>query len=380
MTPTHAPRPNAPRLTLRGAGAALAGWTLYSVVYAVAVTLGADVPLAYALQSQLVHSAILAALSVPVWLLVVRKMRGAGALRVLAAHAALLPAYVAASTALYWATYRLAGEAGVADVLARQAGWIALGTAVVYVAQFAVYHAVALARQSARERAAAERLQARTREQELRSLRAQLNPHFLFNALTAISAQVGQDPDQAREHISQLGELLRYSLDSGRRDLVPLAEEIAFVRDYLALELARMGDRLTVTVDVEPAALAAQVPPMALQTLVENAVRHGVAPKPEGGALTVAARLDGGYAILSVDDTGVGAAPADLARPGGVGIANADERLQLLFGPSAGLRIDTDRAGLGVSFRVPCDPVPTGPPAAGRPADDVRQLNAPARA
>ena len=365
MTPSSLALSDAPRLTLRGAGVAAVGWALYAVVYAVAVTLGAGVPLAYSVQSQLVHAAILAALSVPVWLLVIREMDGAGVLRVLAAHAVLLPTYVASTTALYWAAYRLAGEVGVAEVLARQAGWIALGTAVLYVAQFAVYHAAALARQSARERAAAERLQARTREQELRSLRAQLNPHFLFNALTAISAQVGQDPDQAREHISQLGELLRYSLDSGRRDLVPLAEEVAFVRDYLALEQARMGGRLAVTVDVEPAALGAQVPPMALQTLVENAVRHGVAPKPEGGAVAVTARHSGGHAVLTVDDTGVGAAPADLSRPGGVGIANADERLQLLFGPDARLRIDTDRTGLGVSFRVPCDPAPARPAADG---------------
>ena len=375
--------PPAPHVTPRGVAAAAVGWTLYTVGYAVAVALLADVPLAYALQSQALQSAILAALSGPVWLLVVRGLDGAGWARVLAAHLVALPVCVLGGTAGVWGLYRLAGQPGVADVLQAQGGWIAVGVATLYVAQFAVYHAVALVRRSARQQEAAERLAARTREQELRSLRAQLNPHFLFNALTAISAEVGRDPDAARERIGQLGALLRYSLDSGRRDLVPLAEEVAFVRDYLALEQARMGDRLAATVDVEPAALDARVPPMALQTLVENAVRHGVAPKPEGGAVTVTGALADGRAVLSVRDTGVGVTPpaaaasaADLARGGGVGIANADERLRLLFGPGAGLEIDADRDGFGVSFRVPCDPKSVGLRASRHgapPADAARQ-------
>ena len=263
-----------------------------------------------------------------------------------------------------------------ARVLLQQAGWIALGTAVVYVAQFAVYHAAALARQSARERAAAERLRARTREQELRSFHAQLNPHFLFNALTAISAEVGRDPDQARERIAQLGELLRYSLDSGRRDLVPLADEVAFVRDYLALEQARMGDRLAVTLDVEPAALSARVPPMALQTLVENAVRHGVAPKPRGRRRGRDGPIPRGPSRRCRWTT-----PASAPRPptsrgrAASGSPTPTSGSGCCSGRRPALRIDTDRAGFGVSFRVPCDPAPAVSTAGG-----LRQSGAPAPA
>jgi signal transduction histidine kinase len=355
---------------VRGVASAAVAWALYAVAYAAVITLFADVPLAYSLTSQAVHTTILAGLSVPAWLVVVRGLDGAGWGRRLAAHAVLLPAYAVGGTALYVGVYRVLGGAEVAAVIAERFGWIALGAATVYVAQFAVYHAVAAAQRAGREREAAERLRARTREQELRSLRAQLNPHFLFNALNAVSAEVGRDPDEAREMIGRLAGLLRYSLDAGRRDLVPLAEEVGFVRDYLDLEGARMGRRLRAVLDVDDEALGAEVPPMALQTLVENAVRHGVAPAPGGGAVTVAARVEGDAVEVLVEDTGVGAAPGALADAEGVGLANTDERLRLLFGEASALRVEADRAqGFAVAFRLPLPDAPArarppAPPAA----------------
>ena len=346
----------APRLTRRGVLAAAVGWALYTVAYACAVTLFAGVPLAYSLPSQALDHAILAGLSVPIWLLVVQGMDGVGWTRKLAVHALALPTYALLGSALFVGFYRMTDEPGVAALLAERFGWIAVGAATAYVAQFAVYHAVASAQRASRERAAAERLRARTREQELRSLRAQLNPHFLFNALTAISAEVGRDPDEARERIGQLAGLLRYSLDSGRRDLVTVEEEVAFVRDYLDLEAARMGERLRASVDVDEAALDAEVPPVSIQTLVENAVRHGLAPLPEGGAVAVTVRADGDGVEVSVVDTGVGADAAALAEADGVGLANTDERLRLLFGADAALRVEADRPrGFAVAFRVPHD-------------------------
>ena len=368
----------APRLTWRGAAVAALVWALYTVVYAVAIAVFAGVPLLYAVESQTVSSVILAVLSVPAWLVIVRGLDGAPG-RQLAAHTVSAPVYALAGTALYVGVYAAGGVADAVAVLTERFGWIALGAATLYVAQFAVYHAVAVSQRAGRERAAAERLRARTREQELRSLRSQLNPHFLFNALTAISAEVGRDPDEARERIGQLGGLLRYSLDAGRRDVVPLAEEVAFVRDYLALESARMGARLRATVDVDRAALGAEVPPMALQTLVENAVRHGVAPRAEGGAVAVTVRAEhpargGGAAVVRVEDTGVGASPEALAAADGVGIRNTDERLRLLFG--TGLDVEADRpVGFAVSFRLPLAAPPervgrrvaAAPPAAAPP-------------
>ena len=361
-----------PRPSGRGAAVAALVWALYTVAYAVAIAVFADVPLVYAVESQALSSLILAALSVPVWFGIVRGLDGETA-RQLAAHAVVMPVYAVGGTALYVGVYAAGGIEDAVAVLSERFGWIALGAATLYVAQFAAYHAVAASQRAGRERAAAERLRVRTREQELRSLRSQLHPHFLFNALTAISAEVGRDPGEARERIGQLACLLRYSLDAGRRDAVPLAEEVAFVRDYLALESARMGDRLRATVDVDEAALRAEVPPMALQTLVENAVRHGVAPRAEGGAVAVTARAGGGAVVVSVEDTGVGASPAALASSSGVGLANTDERLRLLVG--TGLDVEADRAvGFAVSFRVPLP----APPEAARPARRARAAPPPA--
>ena len=356
----------APRPSWRGAAVAALVWALYTAAYAVAVALFADVPLGYALQSQVVSSAVLGALSVPVWFGIVRGLDGRPG-RQIAAHAVAAPAYAVGGTALYLGAYAAGGVETAAAVIADRFGWIAVGAGMLYVAQFAVYHAVAASQRAGRERAAAERLRARTREQELRSLRAQLNPHFLFNALTAVSAEVGRDPDEARERIGQLSGLLRYSLDAGRRDAVPLAEEVAFTRDYLALEGARMGDRLRATVDVDRAALGAEVPPMSVQTLVENAARHGVAPLAGGGAVAVTVRAAGGEAVVRVEDTGVGATPGALAASDGVGLRNTDERLGLLFG--TGLDVEADRPrGFAVSFRVPL----------GHPAPPARAADVPA--
>lgn len=343
-----------PRPTWRGATVAALAWVLYTAAYAVAVSVFARVPLGLAVAGQALSSLILAGLSVPIWFGIVRALDGSVGRQVVA-HAVALPLYALGGTGLYVGVYAARGIERAAAALTEQFGWIALGTSTLYAAEFAAYHGVAAAQRARRERASAERLRARTREQELRSLRSQLHPHFLFNALTAISAEVGRDPDQARERIGQLSGLLRYSLDSGRRDAVPLAEEVAFVRDYLALESARMGTRLQATVDVDDRALSAEVPPMALQTLVENAVRHGVAPRAEGGAVAVTVRVEGaagGVAVVSVEDTGLGATDETLAAADGVGLKNTDERLRLLFG--TGLTVETDRAcGFAVRFRVP---------------------------
>ncbi|MGB3543497.1 sensor histidine kinase, partial [Rubrivirga sp.] len=281
-----------PRIGRKGLAVIALVWIAYTLAYAVAVSIFARIPLAIALDSQILTSLICAALSAPVWLVVVRGLDGRVG-RQIWAHAASLPVYAVGSTALLGAIYAARGADGGVEAVRDQFGWIAVGSAMLYIAQFAAYHALAASQRATRERRALDEARALAREQELRSLRAQLNPHFLFNALNAISAEVGQDPGEAREMIGRLSGLLRYSLASGRRDLVPLADEVAFVRDYLALESARMGDRLVATVEVDDRALEVEVPPMSVQTLVENAVRHGIAPLREGGQVTVTAAVEG---------------------------------------------------------------------------------------
>ena len=188
------------------------------------------------------------------------------------------------------------------------------------------------------------RLAAAVREAEMRTLKAQINPHFLFNGLNNIRALVLENPARAREMMTHLSDLLRYSLQQNSRELVPLARELETVRHYLALEALQLEERLTYSLDVDPAALDVPLPPMTLQLLVENAIKHGIAPRPGGGQVQLSAQLDGaGHLLVRVRNPGC-YRPA--ARPGpdhtGVGLPNAQERLQLLFGPAATLRIGPD--------------------------------------
>ena len=126
---------------------------------------------------------------------------------------------------------------------------------------------------------------------ELRLLKSQLNPHFLFNALNGLRSLIADEPDRARDAVTQLARTLRYTLASGDEDLVSLERELEMVDDYLALESMRLADRLRVERDIAPAARTARIPSMLLQTLVENAIKHGIAPLKEGGTLRISAQV-----------------------------------------------------------------------------------------
>ncbi|AYA36936.1 histidine kinase [Hymenobacter oligotrophus] len=184
------------------------------------------------------------------------------------------------------------------------------------------------------------KLAAAVREAEMQTLKAQINPHFLFNGLNNIRSLIGEDPEQARHMLSHLSELLRYAIQLNRTEQVPLGKELAVVQDYLQLESLQLEERLRYTIDVPADCLGVQVPPMLVQVLVENAIKHGLAQLPTGGELRVQARCTGGELLLSVENTGQlhsGPAKADGT---GTGLRNARERLRLLFGPRAELRLE----------------------------------------
>ncbi len=176
--------------------------------------------------------------------------------------------------------------------------------------------------------------QAALAEAELRGLKSQLNPHFLFNSLNSLRALVVEDPARAQEAITQLAGILRYHLQSGERALVPLREEIETVDRYLALELIRFEDRLTVERAIDEGTLACLVPPLALQTLVENAVKYGVSRETSRALIRLAASLQADRLVISVKNTGT------LRRDSpnestSLGLANLRTRLRLLFAERA---------------------------------------------
>jgi two-component system LytT family sensor kinase len=198
----------------------------------------------------------------------------------------------------------------------------------------------------------------RLAEAQLRALRAQISPHFIYNALSAISALVRTDPDRARELIEEFAEFTRYSFRA-HGEFTTLAEELRSIDRYLLIERARFGDRLQVRLQVAPEVLPVVVPYLCLQPLVENAVRHGLAGKPGTGTVSIVASDAGTHCLISVEDDGVGMDPARLGartddERGHVGLANVDDRLRAVFGEGHGLVVETaPAAGTKVSMRVP---------------------------
>jgi sensor histidine kinase YesM len=198
----------------------------------------------------------------------------------------------------------------------------------------AVVHYLLLALEAsheATERALASQVSAR--EAELRALRAQLNPHFLFNSLNSINALIGGDPETARRMCEGLGDFLRKTLQLGAREAVTLGEELALVDRYLTIEQVRFGDRLKLERAIDPATLDCLLPPLLLQPLVENAIKHGVADRLDGGTVRLATERHQGQLIVTLEN------PVDVdapARPGeGLGLENVRRRLAVL-GPREG--------------------------------------------
>lgn len=332
-----------PSPTARGIGLAAVFWGLYTILYGLLIARGQDVTLSRAVFSQLVANAFLALYSVPVWWLTVRRMQEWAGGWVLALHAGIAPLYAWAGLESYLLFYDVVFNVPLRTRLAEQYRWVFFANLAVYALQFAIYHLIQNVRRLQQNKQQAAELLARAREQEMAALKAQINPHFLFNTLNSISATLAHAPDEARTMISRLARLLRYALDSTDRDRVPLRSELDFVRRYLALEQHRFSDRLTATVDVSvaDALLDTPVPPMILQPLVENALEHGIAPSETGGAVRVRVTSHDDRLRVAVTDTGVGL--DDEVTPlspdsRGRGLTNTSTRLKRTYGPDAALQ------------------------------------------
>lgn len=216
----------------------------------------------------------------------------------------------------------------------------------------AAFHAHAYAKRYQEEALRAAELESQLVRSQLEALEMQLQPHFLFNTLHAISALMYQDVEAADRMIARLSGLLRASLQSTPRQRVPLREELEFLRGYLDIEQARLGDRLTVTTTIEPETLDAAVPNLILQPLVENAVRHGIAPYRRPGHICIDARRAGDGLEIEIRDDGPGLAGKP---PGaGIGLGNVRARLARLYGPAHRFELrDGAPRGLTVTLALP---------------------------
>ncbi|MGA9622882.1 MAG: histidine kinase [Bryobacteraceae bacterium] len=195
------------------------------------------------------------------------------------------------------------------------------------------------------------RLQLALREAELRALEAQVNPHFLFNCLNSIRGLVVENPAVAQDMITRLANILRYNLHRDLMHTVPLESEVEVVGDYLALESVRLEDRLRVQFSIDPEAGKVLIPPMFLQTLVENALKHGVAKLPAGGDLQIRAVLKPGALVVEVENPGQLAEAAPEATH--LGLANVRERLRILYGDRASLQLQNRDGRVAATVLIP---------------------------
>jgi len=329
-------------------------WLLWAVASAFLVKSNTGIPFVWALEGQLLPSVFMALLSIPFWWITVRMMSSARWYWTLLVH---VPSSLAYAAIVYEANILIlqmfSSEA--AQAVAKVREWILFYYFLIYGLQFAIYHGIqTLSRLRFRERQTME-LATLSREQQLTVLKSQINPHFFFNTLNSISAMVTEDAEETRAMIAQLADLVRYAIDMSKRDLVPLREELEFVRSYLALESRRFGDRLHVGYKVDPAALDIGVPPLVLQPLAENAITHGIEPSERGGTIEVNISLGGGLMSVCVRDSGVGMRRAPSPTLGDrIGLRNTDARLRNLFGDRFGLWTrPIESGGFEVGFSIP---------------------------
>jgi len=282
-------------------------------------------------------------------------LRTSGALRVLAACS--LAAAVAAGLwfglALAWVALleSMPGRDGLAEAYGQQTPFLLSVAVLLFLLALAVHYLVLAfeeTREADRQRLA---LQVHARDAELRALRAQLNPHFLYNCLNSIGALTTVDPSGARRMCLMLGEFLRTTLHAGALARIALADELALADRFLSIEQVRFGSRLEIERRIDEAALSARVPPLFLQPLVENAVIHGIASLLDGGIILLDVRRAGGRLVIAIEN----ACDPELLTPmrHGTGLTNVRDRLHALFGSAATMTARAHQGRFRVELNLP---------------------------
>ncbi len=291
-------------------------------------------------------------LTIPIWWLIFRRLKHWSLWQKMGLHILIMPIFVKGWQQLYY----LACESVDLGHLGGPGEWWDIYIpCLFYVLQFGIFHTYDYYQRLQWSREREFQLQQSALTSELTALKAQLNPHFLYNVFNTISASVPDEQEDTREMIAVLSDLFRYQLWASKQEVVPFGVEVKFVRQYLNLEKARFGDRLRIRIEAPEETEDVPVPAMLLQPIVENAVRHGIGPKVEGGLVEVLATLQGEQLHVSVNDTGVGTDPAKLNEGKGVGLYNTRRRLRLMYETDVAITANHP-SGTRVSFTIPKKP------------------------
>lgn len=325
------------RFPIRPAVAAWGGMTLLF-----ATVLAVQIPLffGYALIGSGVYFGILALLAVPLWrfcdALARRRLRW---WRSVPLHVGVGVLVITVWQGVHFAfQYRVAGPEVVRYQIEQSGLWQLFTVVILYVLLVAAVVAYQNAGRLRRQRLREGELRLLAREAELKALRSQVRPHFLFNVLNSVYSMIPTRPEEAQEMVLRLSHLLRETLDTSDTELIPLGRELELARTYLGVERIRLGDRLTVEWSVDDELAAVLVPPLLLQPLIENAVQHGVASHPGPGIVEIAVRREHDHILLTIADSGRGDA-ADVDLEEGHGLAITRRRLAAAYGGAARLEL-----------------------------------------
>lgn len=287
--------------------------------------------------------------TLPIWWLMFRKLAHWHLRSKILLHLLLLPVFVKGWQQLY---YAICEALDLGHLYGPGEWWDIYIPALFYVLQFGIFHTYDYYQKIQESQQREALLKQTALQSELTALKAQLNPHFLYNTFNTISASVPPEQEYTRELIADLSDLFRYQLWASNQEVVPLKVEVDFVKKYLQLEKARFGDRLHVDFNVAPITEDAPIIPILLQPLVENAIRHGISPLVEGGSITVDIQERNQQILIKIADTGVGFDTSATSSGQGIGLGNTRRRLLLRYGSELKIK-DNLPQGTIISITIP---------------------------
>lgn len=292
---------------------------------------------------------IKALLTIPIWWLMFRRLAEWSIRKKVLLHLTLWPIFTLGQQQLYYLICDLTGEWHLGWP---GAWWDIYIPGLFYVLQFGIFHVYDYYLKLQQQKELASELRQLALASELTALKAQLNPHFLYNTFNTISASLPPNQERTREMIAKLSDLFRYQLKASKTELIPLKAELDFVSTYLELEKARFEERLEYNYDIESHIEHEKVPPMILQPLVENSIKHGISKKIEGGRVDIKVYEISGDMCFEIIDSGIGLGGETVQLNKGVGLTNTNKRLQRMYGTEIEI-YENDRGGVSVVFHIP---------------------------
>lgn len=326
-------------------------YCLMAVGYYVALVI--DTGAYYAFKGIGLNYLIKALLTAPIWWLFFRKLAALPFWKKLLVHFIALPLF---TIAWIWIYYMICDTIGIRRAQDSQIVWDFYITVLFYIVQFGVFHLIDYYKKLKEQQLLAAQLSKLNLQSQLSALKAQLNPHFLYNVFNTINAAIPTSAKNARDMVNKLSDLFRYQLKASREEHVALKEELEFVEKYLDLEKERFGNRLLFEIEVKEEDMDIKIPPMLIQPIIENSVKHGISPLIEGGKISLNISKVKSALEIVISDTGTGIKnqqKSDLLKRG-IGLSNTDERLQKMYGNRLELTDNTPK-GLTVKFTLPID-------------------------